>query len=350
MTRKRRMLLVSGSPELEWRDDAKRWGQKVIRDRMDGMCEWDILLTSDEKGPNEWALHEAQSKGVQRVSLQLTGSRYDNGAFKEPWHDLGDYSMCGDSVKHELWSAATVKILTSAMVKEWDVSVLTLAMPTSKHAATGRLRNALPFDVLIHDEVFDASEFGPPEIVWIDLETGGTSYQQNPILEIGAIRTCDNGKTVISTFETKLSVPPELFIYPEAALVCGYKHDLWLDAPDTKVAMMNFLDWLPNREWVPAGYNANFDQRFLDYHIKRLGLPLPKWMLDKTIDPLKKVLKLKKGTDMVNAKLDTACERWGIPNDVTHRALPDAERCRLLYWAIMGVKLTSPVLGRPVDR
>jgi DNA polymerase III epsilon subunit-like protein len=184
-----------------------------------------------------------------------------------------------------------------------------------------------------------------PDIVWIDLETGGTSPKQHPILEIAAVHSDPSSLGVLRVFETKIAVPQGFSVDARAAEVNGYNPIQWRGAPSVTEALTAFRAWLPEA-FTAAGYNFSFDRRFLEHWFTRHEIQMPGWR-GQDIDPMPTVrATLKKQGFMDNARLDSACHYYGIYNDVRHRALADAERARLVYLALLGKTATNSIFDQ----
>lgn len=347
----KKLLLVTGSRALAdgSRSDAESWAKNILRTAMAGMDSRDVLLSGGATGPDYWAAQESRSRGIRTIELKLDGKRYDNDKIVGEWFDpktAGRFSA-------QTWPLERNRVLIDSAVKSrdagWKVTVLALVAPWSKTKGTGHtLLHAGLNGLLTEEHIFEEAKFTPPaatpmieietpDVIWLDLETGGTSNRA-PIIEIGAIRTDSSSRIIRDVFETKLQVPAGMFVDPGAAAINGYDEELWSSAPLEPVGLKAFLEWLPKNHFAGAGYNHPFDRRFVHLGCSRYGLPKPLWEKHLPIDPLHKIRQLLKNRGKIqDAKLDTACDHLGIYNEVRHRALADAERARLVFLKLLGM-------------
>jgi DNA polymerase III epsilon subunit-like protein len=338
------ILLVVGAAALK-EPRVEPWVRAEVRKRLQDSTVRAVLTggTTAER----WAATEAQDAGRASTELRFDAGRYENskrvGNWLEPFAALnldgrGWFNACDEVL---------VSMAKKAIAAGWKVKPLILHAEWSKEIFSDRELAFNAFDEELRlprlddgEEVYSVPP--QPDVVWFDLETGGMSDKNYPIIEIGAVRTDPSHRHVIGTFETKLAVPAGMLVEYEAAQINGYTDDLWRDAPEASVALKSFLKWLPP-SFVPAGYSVSFDMRFLRTAFSRYALPTPGWS-DTTIDPLYTIRRtLKKRNLVENSQLATACEYYKIYNDTKHRALADAERARLVYLKLMGHEAESSI-------
>lgn len=97
-----------------------------------------------------------------------------------------------------------------------------------------------------------------PDYVVFDLETTGTSYLNDSIIEISAVKV--TGKKVADTFSTLVN--PQCHIPHYATQVNGITDEMVADAPLLEHALPEFLEFIG--EYVLVGHNIQaFDLKFL---------------------------------------------------------------------------------------
>jgi DNA polymerase III subunit epsilon len=332
-----RLLILSVAPGLAETNPMKTWVQGELRRRVAAMAKNDAIMVGEE---SDWAVQDigAADSGVTRVVLSLLGTRMDNGRVVKDWCPAAEIDFTPPDQREQRRSEAMLEAGRRARSAGWDVGILVMRVADQRHEAADYLAltntmagvGALPID-----EAAYRLEVAQPDVVWIDLETGGTAEHKNPIIEIGAVRATSSSRRVIDKFEIKLAVPRNMIVERDARIVNGYSEIQWQDAIEQSAGLADFLRWLPDR-FVAGGYNFPFDKRFLIYSFAKYGLSPPGWIERLTIDPMQH-LKNNKAMypTLVNAKLDTVCEHFGITNSIRHRALADAERTRLVYLRLM---------------
>lgn len=343
-------LFVAGSSNLH-SDAEKRWSHEVLRAAMSAMKAGDSVVAGSADGPDRWAAEVARGRGISTTVLELhSANRYDDGRLTRVWYadwkDWNDWAFTTQQQRHGYKNDTLIAYAQAARRAGHHANFLTLLRSANTRLDWGfdvvsdLVLKASAGGFLVSEKVYVEQPAGL-DIVWIDLETGGLSETQNPILEIGAVWTDSSGRKVRGTFDTKVAVPQGFWVHQEAAEVCGYHPAKWLGAPKDTEAILQFSKWLPHR-YMHGGYNCPFDQRFLDHNIARLGI-LPVGRAG-TIDVIRSVKQLKKIGRIQSASLDSACSHFGISSDVHHRALADAERARLVYLKMLGLTPESSVL------
>jgi DNA polymerase III epsilon subunit-like protein len=303
----------------------------------------DVVLNGGDVGPDRWSSEKAKAYGVKRVELHANGQRYENDRHVGSWTN---------APRQELdRNFALVESAARAKEAGWDVSVHGFVAPWSETNGTRHtLELARKRGLRVEERTVEQPETANiavvrPDVVWIDIETGGISPKQHPIIEIAAVHSDPSSMGVIRTFETKVAVPQGFFVEAQAANVNGYNPLSWRGAPSITEALTSFHAWLPSK-FIPGGYNFNFDRRFLEHWFQRENVPMPGWHAQE-IDPLPTARStLKKQGYIDSAKLDVLCYYFGIYNEVRHRALADAERARLVYLAFLGKTPTNSVFDK----
>lgn len=154
-----------------------------------------------------------------------------------------------------------------------------------------------------------------PNYCVFDLETTGTSYKSDAIIEISAVKVI-NGK-VVDEFTTLVN--PERQIPWYATNVNGITDDMVEDAPTIDDALARFLDFVG--DMVLVGHNIHtFDMKFIcrdSYSI--WGQNVGNDYID-TLPLSRKYL-----PQLSNHKLTDLAKYYGIDCDGAHRALFDCK-------------------------
>ena len=148
-----------------------------------------------------------------------------------------------------------------------------------------------------------------------DIETTGLSKYYDKITEIAAIKIDENG-IILDSFQTLIN--PEVRIPRKIIKLTGITNDLVKDAPLSKPAMENFINFLEDN--ILVAHNAKFDFGFLEhyayYHhdIKLKNKQLCTLKLTNRLLP-----------HLPNKKLATLCRHYNIINNQAHRAMSDVK-------------------------
>ncbi len=153
--------------------------------------------------------------------------------------------------------------------------------------------------------------------VFIDIETDGLDEEQNSIIELGAYKINNlEAEEFNCMIEYKKKLPKTI------KNLTGITDELLYDKGEPiDVALKKFLDFIGDD--ILVGYSVNFDIKFINKNLKKLGLPVLK---NKTYDLMKYVKKDK--MFLSNYKMQTVLREYGIEDKVPHRALLDA---KLIY-------------------
>jgi len=108
-----------------------------------------------------------------------------------------------------------------------------------------------------------------PDYVMFDLETTGTSYISDSIIEISAVKVVQ--AQVTDTFSTLVN--PQRAIPYHATQIHGITDEMVADAPLLADALPDFLEFAGDFTWV--GHNVMFDYSFVkqweaNHRIKRI--------------------------------------------------------------------------------
>ena len=146
------------------------------------------------------------------------------------------------------------------------------------------------------------------DLLFVNTETTGLDDTKHELLEVAAIRTTPDGKTIISTFEAKLKPLHLETAEPKALQINGYVPEQWTDAlcmaPEL-VAVFPRLGMKP-----PWGYHK----------VDTVSLAWPLYI---------------NREDLPGLSLGKLCEFLGVTCLPTHRAAADVEACRQVYLKLM---------------
>lgn len=164
-----------------------------------------------------------------------------------------------------------------------------------------------------------------------DTETTGVEPGSRPV-ELGALKVNDRGDV---TDVLRHIINPFMPMPPDAGAVNGFTTQELSQFPGARRPMEDFLAFIAGADFAVA-HNAPYDVGIISTALESLALPLP--TID-VVDTLEMARTIKETT---NNKLATLVEHYGIKlgeGQRAHRALGDAEACRL-YYAIACQKTT----------
>ena len=153
-----------------------------------------------------------------------------------------------------------------------------------------------------------------------DTETTGLSADVGRVIELGAVKFTKDG--VMDTFQTLLD--PLMPISPEASAVNHIFDDMVQGMPTESQVMPRFAQFAGGA--VLVAHNAQFDIRFVNAAMERLSLPQ---LGNAAIDTLRLTRAI--FPDAGHWTLQALAQRLGIDGGNAHRALDDAQTCRLIF-------------------
>lgn len=167
----------------------------------------------------------------------------------------------------------------------------------------------------------------------MDTETTGLDPTKHELLEVAAIRTSPDGKTIIKTYEAKLKPLHLETAEPKALQINGYNSTDWADEMCAKPEIV--VDELQKMagNTVLVGQNVSFDEGFLTPLFTRLKMKAP-WGYHK-VDTVALAWPLFCYTPMEGLSLEKVCRFLGVTEMPKHRALADAMACREIYLRLM---------------
>lgn len=154
----------------------------------------------------------------------------------------------------------------------------------------------------------------PFSYVVVDTETTGLDHNRDELLEIGAVKVV-NGN-VVDQFDTFVCAKR---INQKAAQINGITRAMVKDAPSADDAVSMFVEFAG--DFILLAHNATFDKSFIESVRK-----LPNDWID-TLDFAKIVMPGGRG----GRKLSDLCERYGVQNESSHRALSDCMATHQCY-------------------
>ena len=172
------------------------------------------------------------------------------------------------------------------------------------------------------------------DLLFVDTETTGLDASKHELLEVAAIRTTPDAKTIISTFEAKLKPLHLETAEPKALQINGYVPEQWTD--DLCMAPELVADALQKMagDSVLVGQNVSFDEGFLSPLFTRLGMR-PPWGYHK-VDTVSLAWPLYiNNAELPGISLEKLCRFLGVTSLPTHRAAADVEACRQVYLKLM---------------
>ena len=169
------------------------------------------------------------------------------------------------------------------------------------------------------------------EIV-LDTETTGLSPEDgHRIVEIGCVELINHVVTDRPEGKRQFYINPERSMPAEAFEVHGLSDEFLAEKPVFAEIAEDFLDFIAEAPLII--HNAEFDMKFLNAELRRLGLPaLPR---DRAIDTLAIARKRFPGAQ---ASLDALCKRYDIDNTgrTLHGALLDSTLLAEVYLELIG--------------
>lgn len=167
------------------------------------------------------------------------------------------------------------------------------------------------------------------EIVF-DTETTGLSPEGGDrLVEIGAVELINHiptGRTYHQYINPERSVPEEV------VAVHGLTEEFLKDYPVFAEVAAAFTEFVGD-DGILVAHNASFDIKFINYELKKTGLPEYDW--ERVVDTLEIARKKFPGA---KNNLDALCKRFNVDNSrrTKHGALLDAELLAEVYLELLG--------------
>ncbi len=170
-----------------------------------------------------------------------------------------------------------------------------------------------PISINISDAIF----------VSVDIETTGLSFEQDDIIEIGAVKI-HHGEVVdrFSSF-----VKPTKNLPPKITNLTGITNEMVTSAKPIQHVLPQFMDFLGDGIFV--AHNAGFDSGFIRRDCEKLGLAFDNSVLDTL--PFAQIV----FTDLKNHRLNTLAKKLNIKMGNHHRALDDAHTAAMILLRLL---------------
>ena len=162
-------------------------------------------------------------------------------------------------------------------------------------------------------------------LVFLDVETTGTSPRDDRIIEIGCVRVDDMNEAAF--FDEKNTfwsyVKSDVKVKPCSFRVHGISDEFLLDKPSFVSISEDLLNFIGNRTII--AHNASFDMNFLNAELERIGLPT---LTNKVIDSLQVARRMYPGSPV---GIDALISRFNMKGRNLHSAKWDAEALARIY-------------------
>lgn len=163
----------------------------------------------------------------------------------------------------------------------------------------------------------------PDNYVIIDIETTGFNPKINEIIEIGAVKVCDN--KITSIFQSM--VRPKNPVNPYISNLTGITNNMLADANPIGAVLDSFVSFIGDA--ILVGHNVNADVNFLYDHCEAT---LSHHLTNDYID-IRELFRKQQNT-LLHPELTTICEKCAIQNTNAHRALSDCLAAYNLYQSL----------------
>ena len=174
--------------------------------------------------------------------------------------------------------------------------------------------------------------------LWFDVETGGTDSEKDALLQLAGLIEIDN--EIVDEINLKIQPVKGKNVTAEAIKKHGLTMDMIEGFEKPWEARWKFDTFLTrnnpapakDKRYIMAGYNADFDCRFLNQWYQDLsGGPYDYWkhLQFSPVDPLPtlRIMRHLELLDVPDTKLETVCDYFGITINA-HDALSDIKATR----------------------
>ncbi|MDE7313012.1 MAG: topoisomerase DNA-binding C4 zinc finger domain-containing protein [Eubacterium sp.] len=177
-----------------------------------------------------------------------------------------------------------------------------------------------------------------PDYVVFDLETTGTSYLKDSIIELSAVKV--SGAKVVDTFSRLVN--PQCHIPHQATQVNGITDEMVAGAPLLEQALPEFLDFIGSH--VLVGHNIqSFDLKFIRLAAQELfGKEIPNDYID-TLYMARQCL-----PQLAHHKLTDLASYFQIDTQGAHRALCDCMMNQKCYEKMAKLQKEAHIEACPV--
>ena len=163
----------------------------------------------------------------------------------------------------------------------------------------------------------------PNNYVLIDIETTGLSPDYDEIIELAAIKVCNN--EIIDTFSS--FVKPSFEIDEFITELTGITNSMVSNAPDITSVIDKYLDFIG--ENIIIGHNVNFDINFIYDFAQKNGYNFS----NDFVDTMRLFRKLH--PELKHHRLSDMCSLYKIDYSHAHRSLSDCELTMNCYYSLI---------------
>lgn len=166
--------------------------------------------------------------------------------------------------------------------------------------------------------------------ICFDTETTGLNPETGDrLVEIGAVELINHLPTGKIFHEY---INPERDVPQEVVKIHGLTNEFLKDKPTFDKIAQNWIDFV-GEDGILVAHNAEFDIKFINYELKRLGYKTFDW--NRVVDTLAIA---KNEFPGLRNNLDALCKRFNIDNSARtfHGALLDAELLAEVYLQLLG--------------
>ncbi len=159
--------------------------------------------------------------------------------------------------------------------------------------------------------------------VVVDIETTGLCFDNDEIIEIGAVKILNN--EIIDRFSS--FIKPQRLIPTNIINLTGITNDMLKTARPIEQVLPSFMEFLGDGVFV--AHNAEFDSGFIRREASKLGIPFKNNILDTLA--LARIIFSK----LKNHRLDTLAKELNIKMGSHHRAIDDAKTAALILQELL---------------
>jgi len=182
--------------------------------------------------------------------------------------------------------------------------------------------------------------------VWLDLETTGLNHKTNGVIELAIL--IERKNKIVDSLLLNIKPFKGCKFTKEALEINGKTKKQIKKYPSEKEQVQKLIEFLDLNKvsyTQLAGYNVQFDMRFLKELLRRHDIPFTNYFnyYDVDVYAIVKYLGLGK---LYNKKLGTVCEKMGIDIENAHNAEDDIRATYDLYKKINSMFLKSDIVDK----
>lgn len=175
--------------------------------------------------------------------------------------------------------------------------------------------------------------------LFLDTETTGLEPDKNAVIQLAAMVVTKTGDS-LGEYCSRVRPFDGAIVEGGALAVSRRKFSDLLDAPTEVEVCLKLRELVGSRELVFAGYNCQFDQKFIWKMFQRTSV-FVKYVIPEAgpLDVLKDAKRLLKKPEQVeNHKLTTVAKYFGVLRDGAHDALEDVRMTRDVWRHLERIK------------